>query len=117
MSERYSVLRHAPKTLPRPAKGHHYEVVTRSTARHAAIQVGEFAIGAIAAYVTVGAVWLATGAPWAPIVVALALAASAALVEVRYGAKVTGFVVGVLPTAVILPGLLAAVSLVLAGYR
>jgi len=117
MSERYSVRRHAPKTLPRPVNGHHYEVVTRSTARHAAIQVGEFAIGAIAAYVAVGAVWLATGAPWAPILVALALAASAALVEVRYGAKVTGFVVGVLPTAVILAGLLAAVSLVLARYR
>jgi hypothetical protein len=97
--------------------GHHYEVVTRTTARHAAVQVGEFAIGAVAAYVAVGAVWLATGAPWAPILVAIALAASAALVEVRYGAKATGFVVGVLPTAVVLAVLLAAVSLVLARYR
>jgi hypothetical protein len=92
-------------------------VVTRTSARHAAVQVGEFAIGAVASYVAVGAVWLATGAPWAPILVALALAASAALVEVKYGAKATGFVVGVLPTAVILAGLLAAVSLVLARYR
>ncbi len=92
-------------------------MVTRTSARHAAIQVGEFAIGAVSAYVAVGAVWLATGAPWAPILVALALAVSAALVELRYGAKVTGFVVGVLPTAVILAGLLAAVSLVLARYR
>jgi hypothetical protein len=92
-------------------------VVTRTTARHAAVQVGEFAIGAVAAYAAVGAVWLATGAPWAPIVVALGLAAAAAFVEVRWGAKATGFVVGIVPTAVLLAGLLAAVSLVLARYR
>lgn len=92
-------------------------MVTRTTARHAAVQVGEFAIGAVAAYVAIGAVWLATGAPWAPILVALALAGAAAAVEVRYGSKATGFVVGVLPTAVLLAGLLTAVSLVLARYR
>lgn len=91
--------------------------MTKTTARYAAMQVGEFAIGATAAYVAVGAVWLATGAPWAPILVAVALAAAAALVEVRYGAKATGFVVGVLPTAVVLAGLLTVVSLVLARYR
>jgi len=117
MTERYSVGRHAPKTLPARACGHHYEVVTRTTARHAAVQVGEFAIGAVAAYTAIGAVWLATGAPWAPILVALTLAAAAAFVEVRYGAKATGFVVGVLPTAILLAGLLTAVSLVLARYR
>jgi hypothetical protein len=92
-------------------------VVTRATARHAAVQVGEFAVGAVGAYAAVGAVWLATGAPWAPILVALALAVSAALLELKYGAKATGFVVGVLPTAVVLAGLLTAVSLVLARYR
>ena len=92
-------------------------MVTRTTARHAAVQVGEFAVGAVAAYVAVGAVWLATGAPWAPILVALALTAAAALLEMRFGSKATGFVVGILPTSVVLAGLLAAVSLVLARYR
>jgi hypothetical protein len=91
--------------------------VTRPTARTAAVQVGEFALGALAAYVAVGAVWVATGAPWAPILVAVALAVSAALVELRYGARATGFVVGVLPTAVVMAGLLATVSLVVANYR
>src|SRR5438270_3243889 len=117
MSERYSVRRRAREALPRCASGHHYEVVSRTSARHAAVQVGEFAVGAVAAYVAIGAVWLATGAPWAPIVVALALTAAASLLEVRFGSKATGFLVGVLPTAVVLAGLLAAVSLVLARYR
>jgi hypothetical protein len=88
--------------------------MTRTTARHAAVQVGEFAVGAVAAYAAVGAVWLATGAPWAPILVALALAAAAAVAEVRFGPRATGFVVGVLPTAVVTAGLLAAVSLIVA---
>ena len=52
--------------------------------------------------------------PWAPVLVALGLAAAAAVAELRFGARVTGFVVGVVPTAVVTAGLLAAVSLIVA---
>src|SRR5262245_57646897 len=114
MTERYSEMVNTAFRLSDSHPGHHYEVVTGPQARNAVIQVGEFALGAAAAYVAVGAVWLATGAPWAPVLVALVLAAAAALVELRYGAKATGFVVGLLPTAVVTAGLLATVSVVLA---
>ena len=88
--------------------------MTRTTARHAAVQVGEFAVGAVAAYAAIGAGGLAPGAAWAPVRAALGLAAAAAIAELRFGARVTGFVVGVLPTAVVTAGLLAAVSLIVA---
>jgi len=87
--------------------------MTRPTARTAALQVGEFAAGCVAAYVVVGAAWAMSGAVWAPLLLAGVLVAVAIAAEVRFGAKATGFVVGVLPTAVVTAGLLAALATVL----
>lgn len=86
----------------------------RPTARGTAVQVGEFAVGVAAAYVAVGAAWAATGAVWAPILIAAALVAVAVAAELRFGPRVTGLVAGMLPTAVVTAGLLAALTLVLA---
>ena len=47
--------------------------------------------------------------------VALVVATIAVMVEVRFGAKTTGLVVGLLPTVMLAAGLLVAVSLVV--YR
>jgi hypothetical protein len=88
--------------------------VQRPTARHAAAQVGEFAVGAVVAYAAIGAVWLLTGAAWAPAVMALVLVVAAVVIELRYGAKATGLVVGVLPVALLTAGLLTTFSLVIA---
>ena len=89
----------------------------RPTARHAAAQVGEFAIGAVAAYAAIGAVWLLTGAAWAPAVMALALVLVAIAIELRFGPRATGLVVGVLPTALLTAGLLTTFSLVIARLQ
>jgi hypothetical protein len=91
--------------------------VTRTSARHAAVQVGEFAVGVAAAYAAVGAIWMLSGATWAPIVAAGGVVAIAAAIEVRFGGRVTGLVAGLLPTAVLLAGLLTAFSLVLTRMR
>ena len=91
--------------------------MTRTTARSAAVQVGEFAAGSVAAYVAVGAAWALTGALWAPLLLAAVLIAAAVTIEVRVGPKATGLVVGILPTAVVTAGLLAALSLVLHHLR
>ena len=87
------------------------------TARHAAAQVGEFAVGAVAAYAAIGAVWLLTGAAWAPAVMALALVLVAIAIELRFGPRATGLVVGVLPTALLTAGLLTTFSLVIARLQ
>lgn len=92
----------------------HHRVVQRPTARHAAAQIGEFAVGATVAYAAIGAVWLITGAAWAPAVMALALVVIAIGLELRFGARATGLVVGVLPTALLTAGLLTTFSLVIA---
>ncbi|HMC70748.1 MAG TPA: hypothetical protein VKJ07_16440 [Mycobacteriales bacterium] len=84
------------------------------TVRGAAVQVGEFVVGTAAAYVAVGAAWAVTAAIWAPLLVAAALVAFAVAVELRFGAKATGLVAGILPTAVVTAGLLATLTLVLA---
>lgn len=89
----------------------------RPTARHAAAQVGEFAVGAVAAYAAIGAVWLLTGAAWAPAVMALALVLVAIAIELRFGPRATGLVVGVLPTALLTAGLLTTFSLVIARLQ
>jgi hypothetical protein len=99
------------------AHDRHYACVTKSSARHAAVQVGEFAVGAVAAYAAVGAVWVASGATWAPILAAAALVAIAVAVEVKYGERTTGLVVGLLPTALLTAGLLTAFSMVLSRVR
>jgi hypothetical protein len=87
--------------------------MAHTTAR-AAVQVGEFALGSATAYVAVGAAWAATAAVWAPVLVAAALVVLAVGIELRFGAKATGLVAGMLPTAVVTAGLLAAMTLVLA---
>jgi len=91
--------------------------MTRTTARVAAVQVGEFAIGSAVAYVAVGAAWAVTAALWAPILVAAAVVVIAAAMELRFGSKVTGLVAGMLPTAVVTAGLLAALTIVLTHLR
>ena len=87
--------------------------MTRTTARGAALQVGEFAVGSAAAYIAVGAAWALTAALWAPILVASVVVIGAAAMELRFGAKVTGLVAGLLPTAIVTAGLLAALTVVL----
>ena len=87
--------------------------MTRTTARGAALQVGEFAVGSAAAYLAVGAAWALTAALWAPILVAAAVVVAGAVMELRFGAKVTGLVAGLLPTAVVTAGLLAALTVVM----
>lgn len=77
------------------------------------MQVGEFVVGMGAAYLAVGAAWAATAAIWAPLLVAAAFVALAVVIELRFGAKATGLVAGMLPTAVVTAGLLAALTLVL----
>ena len=86
----------------------------RTSARGAVVQVGEFAVGTAVAYVAVGAAWAATAAVWAPLLVAAAVVALAVGMEIRFGPKVTGLVVGLLPTAVVTAGALAALTVVLA---
>lgn len=86
--------------------------MSRTTA--AAVQVGEFAIGSTTAYVAVGAAWAATAAIWAPMIVAAALVLTAVAIEIRFGNRVTGLVAGMLPTAVVTAGVLAALTVVLA---
>lgn len=85
----------------------------RQPARNTAIQVGEFLVGVTAAYVAVGATWATTGSMWASICIAIALCGIAAFAELRFGARVTGLVAGLLPGAVLTAGLLAALSIVL----
>ena len=88
--------------------------MAHTSARGAAVQVGEFVVGTAAAYVAVGAAWAATAAIWAPLLVAAAFVVLAVAIELRFGAKATGLVAGMLPTAVVTAGLLAALTLVLA---
>lgn len=94
-----------------------HEHVTRHTARTAAVQAGEFAIGVVAAYVVVGAAWAISASVWPPILLAVVLVAVAVAAEVRFGTRVTGFVAGVVPTAVVTAGLLAALVTVLSHLR
>ncbi|HMC69747.1 MAG TPA: hypothetical protein VKJ07_11385 [Mycobacteriales bacterium] len=88
--------------------------MARTRTRGAAMQVGEFAVGSAFAYLAVGAAWAATAAVWAPLLVAAVVVALAVGMEIRFGPKVTGLVVGLLPTAVVTAGALAALTVVLA---
>ena len=83
------------------------------TVRGAAVQIGEFVAGTALAYLAVGAAWAATAAVWAPLLVAAAVVSLAVGIELRFGAKATGLVAGLLPTAVVTAGVLAALTLVL----
>jgi hypothetical protein len=83
--------------------------------RYAALQVGEFAVGVAVACAAVAAAWTLSHSIW-PLVIAAALVVAAAVtIELRYGAKATGLVVGLLPTSLLAAGMLVAVSLVV--YR
>lgn len=93
----------------------HHEGMSRVQVRAAALQVGEFAVGVVVAATLIGATYSMSHAIWPLVVVAALVATFAVMVEVRYGAKTTGLVVGLLPTAVLAAGLLIAVSLVV--YR
>jgi hypothetical protein len=91
--------------------------MTRPPGRVAALQAGEFAVGVVAAYVAVGAVWTASGEVWALVLVALALIGLAVAAELRFGPKATGLLAGLVPTAVLAAGLFTALSGVLARLR
>jgi membrane protein YdbS with pleckstrin-like domain len=86
-----------------------------ATIRSGAVQVGEFAVGVVVAYLAVATAWVLSGSVWSLAVAAAALASLAVVIEVRFGPKATGLVVGLLPTALVAGGLLIAMSQVL--YR
>lgn len=89
--------------------------MARVPVRSAALQVGEFAVGVTVAYAAIGATWALSHSIWSLIVAAVLIAVAAVALELRYGAKATGFVVGMLPTSMLVVGLLVAMSLVV--YR
>ena len=89
--------------------------MTRVPVRAAAIQVGEFAVGVAVAVTAVGATYALSHAILPLVLAAAVVAALAVMVELRYGAKATGLVVGLLPTSLMAAALLIAVTLVL--YR
>src|SRR4051794_6117417 len=80
--------------------------MARMPVRNAALQVGEFAVGVVAAYAAVGAAWSLSHSIWPLLLATAAVVAIAVVIEVRYGAKATGLVVGLLPTSVMAAGLL-----------
>jgi hypothetical protein len=89
--------------------------MAKMQARVAAVQLGEFAVGVALAYAAVAAAWALSGSVW-PLLLAAALVVAVAItLEVRYGAKATGLVAGLLPTSLFAAGLFAALSLV--AYR
>lgn len=89
--------------------------MARIAARTAAVQVGEFAVGVTVAYVAVALAWTLSSAVWPVLVAAGVMVAVAIALELRYGAKATGLVAGILPTSLLAAGLLVALSLV--AYR
>jgi uncharacterized membrane protein YcaP (DUF421 family) len=98
----------------RPSAAHH-EAMARVPVRAAALQLGEFAVGVVLSCAAVAATYSASHSIWPLVLVALVVATIAVTVEVRFGAKTTGLVVGLLPTVMLAAGLLVAVSLVV--YR
>jgi hypothetical protein len=89
--------------------------MARVPVRSAALQVGEFAVGVTVAYAAIGAAWALSHSIWPLVVAAVVMVAAAIALELRYGAKATGFVVGLLPTSMLAVGFLVAMSLVV--YR
>lgn len=89
--------------------------MARVPVRSAALQVGEFAVGAAVAYAAIGAAWAMSHAIWPLVLAAVVVVFAAIWIELRYGAKATGFVVGLLPTSLLAAGFLVAMSLVV--YR
>jgi hypothetical protein len=93
----------------------HHQGMARVPVRSAALQVGEFAVGVTVAYAAIGATWALSHSIWSLVVVAALIAVAAVALELRYGAKATGLVIGMLPTSMLAAGLLVAMSLVV--YR
>ena len=89
--------------------------MARVPVRSAALQVGEFAVGVTVAYAAIGAAWALSHSILPLVLAALVVVAAAIALEMRYGAKATGFVVGLLPTSMLIAGFLVAMSLVV--YR
>lgn len=89
--------------------------MSRVPVRSAALQVGEFAVGVTVAYVAIGAAWALSHSIWPLVLAVVAVAAAAVALELRYGAKATGLVAGLLPTSMLIAGALVAMSLVV--YR
>jgi hypothetical protein len=89
--------------------------MVRVPVRSAALQVGEFAVGVTVAYAAIGAAWAVSHSIWPLVLAAVAIVAAAIWLELRYGAKATGFVVGLMPTSLLAAGFLVAMSLVV--YR
>jgi hypothetical protein len=87
----------------------------RVRVQSAAVQVGEFALGVGIAYGAIGAAWGLSHSVWPLLVAAGLVVAVAIMLEVRFGAKATGLVAGMLPTSLLAAGLLIALSLV--AYR
>lgn len=83
--------------------------------RSAALQVGEFAVGVAVAYAAIVIAWSLSHAIWPLVLAALLVVVAAVVVELRFGAKATGLVVGMLPTSLLAAGVLVALSLVV--YR
>ena len=83
--------------------------------RSAALQVGEFAVGVTVAYAAIGAAWAVSHSIWPLVLAAVVIVAGAIWLELRYGAKATGLVAGLLPTTMLVVGALVAMSLV--AYR
>jgi hypothetical protein len=81
----------------------------------AALQVGEFAVGVCLAYAAIAAAWSLSHTVWPLLVAAAVVVAVAIALEVRFGSKATGLVAGMLPTSLLVAGLLVALSL--AAYR
>ena len=89
--------------------------MARVPVRSVALQVGEFAVGVTVAYAAIGAAWAVSHTILPLVLAAVVMVAVAIALELRYGAKATGFVVGLLPTSMLVAGFLVAMSLVV--YR
>ena len=83
--------------------------------RSAALQVGEFAVGVTVAYAAIGTAWALSHSIWPLLLAAAVVVIAAVWLELRFGAKATGLVVGLLPTSLLAAGFLVAMSLVV--YR
>ena len=89
--------------------------MARMPVRSAALQVGEFAVGVTVAYAAIGAAWAVSHTICPLVLAAVIIVAAAIWLELRYGAKATGLVVGLLPTTLLAVGALVAMSLIV--YR
>ena len=83
--------------------------------RAAAVHVGEFAVGVVAAYAAVGGAFALTQAIWPVLAVAVVVIAVAVAVEVHWGQQTTGLVAGLVATSLVAAGLFAVFSLLI--YR